>query len=286
MYAGTWGKLGTAGTFFSSEENDLGDTANDGQEGEFAVMAFALKPAARAAISGACRQRSRPAAKQLPVESLLTRTIHCARSPLVRALHTPTPANWGCRALAPSRRLRGRRESSDVASQRDEAATSSPKPDDSDNPNRKPLLSEDDLFHSFTDSPIPQMRERAAFLRKHAYCPHPEHRATRMLDDEVRAKRVSEDGSQPPAHVDFECPDCGVPVYCSQEHWASDYEAHLEICDILRQINEDDHDLRSKRYFWEFNLPGVQLEEALVNMSNWDTYFYTRDYVAINEERP
>jgi splicing suppressor protein 51 len=64
-----------------------------------------------------------------------------------------------------------------------------------------------------------------------------------------------------------------------------DYEAHLEVCDILRQSNEDDHDLRSGRYFHEFKFPEPQIEEILVNMTNWDSYLYTRDYDALNEDR-
>jgi splicing suppressor protein 51 len=59
----------------------------------------------------------------------------------------------------------------------------------------------------------------------------------------------------------------------------------LEVCDTLREINEDDHDLRSGRFFPEFEYPGAQIEEAMVNMTNWDTYLYSRDYKAINDER-
>ena len=59
----------------------------------------------------------------------------------------------------------------------------------------------------------------------------------------------------------------------------------MEICDTLRQINEDDHDLRSGRWFPEFDYPGPQLDEILVNMTSWDTYLYTRGFEAINEER-
>lgn len=88
-----------------------------------------------------------------------------------------------------------------------------------------------------------------------------------------------------PAHVDFECPDCGLPVYCSKEHWMDDYDHHLEICDTLRQINEDDHDLRSGRVFHEALLADIQLEEALVNMESWDTFMYTREFRAINSDR-
>jgi splicing suppressor protein 51 len=123
------------------------------------------------------------------------------------------------------------------------------------------VLTEDNLFNSFTDSPIPQIRKRAAFMRQHAYCPHPDHKPTRAAKNpmDLEARKSSESGA-PPAHVDFECPDCGIPVYCCEEHWADDYEAHLEVCDVLRQ-------------------------EILVNMTSWDTYLYTRDFDALNKDR-
>ncbi|KAK4123777.1 hypothetical protein N657DRAFT_680910 [Parathielavia appendiculata] len=134
----------------------------------------------------------------------------------------------------------------------------------------KRVLAPDDLFHSFTNSPIPEIRRRATFIRHHASCPHHDHQPG---------------GAMSPAHVNFECPDCGIPVYCSEEHWADDYEAHLQICDTLRQINEDDHDLRSGRFFPEFEYAGPQMEEALINMTNWDTFLYTRNFNAINDDR-
>ena len=148
------------------------------------------------------------------------------------------------------------------------------------------VLRPDQLFHSFSQSPISSIRQRAAYTKQNAYCPHPDHQRTRLptspLDPEARK---SQSASRPPAHVHFECPDCGIPVYCSEQHWADDYENHLEICDTLRQINEDDHDLRSGRYFPEFNYPGPQIDEILVNMMSWDTYLYSREFEAINDER-
>jgi splicing suppressor protein 51 len=149
----------------------------------------------------------------------------------------------------------------------------------------RPLLLPNNLFHPFSKSPSLEIRQRAAFIKANAYCPHPEHRQTRAANspDDLEARKAG--GSLPPAHVQFECPDCGIPVSCSEEHWADDYEAHLEVCDTLREINEDDHDLRSGRFFPEFEYPGAQIEEAMVNMTNWDTYLYSRDYKAINDER-
>jgi splicing suppressor protein 51 len=151
----------------------------------------------------------------------------------------------------------------------------------------RPLLKPNNLFHPLSNSPSPDMRRRAAFIKQNAFCPHPDHRQTRLPTNPADPEaRKSATASLPPKHVSFECPDCGVPVSCSEEHWADDYESHLEICDTLREINEDDHDLRSGRFFPEFEYPGPQIEEALVNMTNWDTYLYSRQFEAINEERP
>lgn len=150
---------------------------------------------------------------------------------------------------------------------------------------RKLVLTEDNLFHSFTHSPIPEIRKRAAFMRQHAYCPHPSHKPTRVAHNPNDLENRKSPGGAPPAHVNFECPDCGVPVYCCEEHWADDYEAHLEVCDVMREANEDDHDLRSGRFFKEFQFAEPQIEEILTNMSSWDTYLYTRDFDALNKDR-
>lgn len=148
------------------------------------------------------------------------------------------------------------------------------------------LLKPNNLFHSFSNSPSPEIRRRAAFMKQNAYCPHPDHHQTRLpTNPDDPEARKSATGALPPAHVNFECPDCGIPVSCSEEHWADDYEAHLEICDTLREINEDDHDLRSGRFFPEFEYPGDQIEEAMVNMTNWDTLLFSREFKAINDER-
>lgn len=150
----------------------------------------------------------------------------------------------------------------------------------------KRVLHPDDLFHPYTTSPIPEIRQRAQFIRQNALCPCPAHRPGHTADSVGEHSRQDPAKAQlPPAHVDFECPDCGIPVYCSKEHWAEDYEAHLELCDTLRQINEDDHDLRSGRFFPEFQYAGPQIEEAMVNMSSWDTFLYTRTFQAINSDR-
>lgn len=149
------------------------------------------------------------------------------------------------------------------------------------------LLQPDNLFHPFSQSPIPEIRQRARFTRQHALCPHPAHQQTRVPTSpyDPESRKIAGKSTQPPSHVSFECPDCGIATYCCEEHWADDFEAHLEICDTLRQINEDDHDLRSGRWFSEFEYPGPQLDEILVNLTSWDTFLYTRQFEAINEER-
>ncbi|KAJ6151845.1 hypothetical protein N7470_006973 [Penicillium chermesinum] len=118
-------------------------------------------------------------------------------------------------------------------------------------------LKSDNLFHSFTNSPSPAIRQRAAFIKQNAFCPHPSHQQTRapVSPHDPEARKTPEETHLPPAHSHFECPDCGVPIYCSEGHWMDDYEAHLE----------DDN--------------------YVVNMTNWDTYLYTREYDAINDDR-
>lgn len=150
--------------------------------------------------------------------------------------------------------------------------------------NPRVLLQPNNLFHSFTNSPSPAIRKRAAFMRQNAYCPHPDHRPTRapFSPHDAEGRKV---GAMPPAHVRFECSDCGIPVSCSEQHFVGDYESHLEICDTVREINEDDHDLHSGRLFEEFDYPGPQMVEAQVNMMNWDTLLYSRDFAAVNEDR-
>ncbi|RHZ60733.1 uncharacterized protein CDV56_104904 [Aspergillus thermomutatus] len=148
------------------------------------------------------------------------------------------------------------------------------------------LLKPNNLFHPFSKSPAPAIRQRAAFIRENAFCPHPSHQQTRAaLSPHDPESRKSHESALPPAHSHFECPDCGVPIYCSEGHWMDDFEAHLEICDTIRQINEDDHDLHSGRFFPEFTYPGLQDDNFVINMTNWDTFLYTREFDAINHDR-
>jgi splicing suppressor protein 51 len=108
-----------------------------------------------------------------------------------------------------------------------------------------PVLAQDDLFHAFSRSPFPAMRARGEAIAGMAPCPvcAGEHEHTHA---HVRAQ---------PRTVKFECPDCGWPTHCSEEHWRADAE-HEKYCARLREANEDEHDLRSGRRIREFELPG------------------------------
>jgi splicing suppressor protein 51 len=155
-------------------------------------------------------------------------------------------------------------------------------------PENRALLRPNNLFHPFSKSPSRAIRQRAALIAQNAFCPHPSHQQTRLPvsphDPEARKSRHGGE-TLAPAHSHFECPDCGVPIYCSEGHWVDDFEAHLEICDTIRQINEDDHDLHSGRFFPEFSYPGLQEDNFVINMSNWDSFLYTREFDAINHDR-
>lgn len=224
------------------------------------------------AAKGLCRQCLRLAV--LPTKQ------PALRSPLTRAFSTSAT----CAVKASNRQLRAAatsdltRQASPNVSQYTAASTLQ------DEQSSRVLLQSNNLFHSFTNSPSPQIRKRAAFMRQNAYCPHPDHQATRAPDSpyDMEARKT---GAMPPAHVNYECPDCGIPVSCSEQHFVSDYESHLEICHILREINEDDHDLVSGRFFSEFDYPGAQIDEAQVNLTNWDTMLYSREFEAVNDER-
>ncbi|CAG8523015.1 3927_t:CDS:10 [Diversispora eburnea] len=80
--------------------------------------------------------------------------------------------------------------------------------------------------------------------------------------------------------------DCGYPTHCSYEHYNLDLMQHKNlICNMLREVNEDDHDLRSGRRMVEFDFPSAQPLDEQVNLSNWDTFFYTRGFPSLDSKR-
>lgn len=130
-------------------------------------------------------------------------------------------------------------------------------------------------IHRLSQSPVAEIREKGAIISKYSACP--------VCEAERKGRIASA----------FECPECGYPTHCGEEHWRKDAVEHEKTCSILRQVNLDEHDLRSGRELLEFNLPGipiltwvgskraglgVQGFEERVNLSNWDTFYYTRQF--------
>jgi splicing suppressor protein 51 len=131
---------------------------------------------------------------------------------------------------------------------------------------RKVLLGQDDLFHMFSKSPTPAMKARGERVRSLAPCP------VTLNRDGVRKL------------VQFESPDCGWPTHYSEKEYLEDTE-HGKYAPRLREANEDEHDLRSGREMSEFQLPGQQGFEEVINFSSWDIYFYTRNHNSIETDR-
>ncbi|TFK76593.1 hypothetical protein BDN72DRAFT_809299 [Pluteus cervinus] len=133
-----------------------------------------------------------------------------------------------------------------------------------------PILAEDNLFHPFSKSPFPAVRARGQAIESLAPCP-------------VCASSHKHDHPQP-LQVRLECPDCGWPTHCTEEHWHEDPE-HQKYCSRLREANEDEHDLRSGRRMREFELPGPQGYEEAISFANWDVFWYTRGFPSMDTER-
>ncbi len=110
----------------------------------------------------------------------------------------------------------------------------------------QPILTGDNLFHPFSKSPFPAVRARGEAIKTLAPCP-----VCASSHDHLHAHTKAQ-----PKAVSFECPDCGFPTHCSEEHWKED-EEHKKYCSLLREVNEDEHDLRSGRRLREFELPGT-----------------------------
>lgn len=109
-----------------------------------------------------------------------------------------------------------------------------------------PILAADNLFHPFSKSPFPAIRARGEAIQNLALCP-----VCTSSHTHAHAHTQAQ-----PRNVKFECPDCGWPTHCSEEHWKED-EEHKKYCLRLRESNEDEHDLRSGRRMVEFEMPGA-----------------------------
>ena len=113
-------------------------------------------------------------------------------------------------------------------------------------PESTPILSQDNLFHPFSASPFPALVARGEAIKSLAPCPvcasYPDH-----THDRTKVQ---------PRPIAYECPDCGWPTHCTEEHWIAD-KNHARYCSRLHEVNEDEHDLRSGRRLREFELPGA-----------------------------
>ena len=159
-------------------------------------------------------------------------------------------------------------------------------------PESRPILSQENLFHPFSESPFPAVVARGEAIKSLAPCP-----VCVSHHDHIHAHTKAQSQA-----VAFECPDCGWPTHCSEEHWRADKD-HAKYCSRLREVNEDEHDLRSGRRLREFELPGTfalyhnlatylrpasagpQDTEAAISFSNWDVFWYTRNFPSMNMER-
>ncbi|RIA80287.1 zinc-finger of mitochondrial splicing suppressor 51-domain-containing protein, partial [Glomus cerebriforme] len=132
------------------------------------------------------------------------------------------------------------------------------------------ILSQDNLFHPLSASPFEDLRHRYKQICEYGSCP-------------VCLSKENEEKNKPK----YECPDCGYPTHCSLEHYLQDKEQHknLGTCSMLRQANEDEHDLRSGRTMIEFEFPSSQPLDEQVNMLNWDLFFYTRGFPSMDRDR-
>jgi len=101
-------------------------------------------------------------------------------------------------------------------------------------PDPVPVLAQDDLFHHLAQSPFSDLRERAERVRAVSICPV----SIEKYNERVRPL--------------YDCEDCGWPTHRSRERWEEGREEHSEVCQRLREVNEDDHDLRSGRRMVEF----------------------------------
>jgi splicing suppressor protein 51 len=104
-------------------------------------------------------------------------------------------------------------------------------------PPPRPILSQNNLFHPLSSSPIPSLREKSERIKKQAFCP-------------VSLVKYGQR-----KHVAYDCPTCGWPTHASRQMWEEDPEKE-KYWARLREANEDEHDLRSGRLIKEFELPG------------------------------
>lgn len=109
----------------------------------------------------------------------------------------------------------------------------------------EPILAQNDLFHPLSLSPFEALREKGQRIRTYSICP------------------VSYEKHHEQRAVKYECPGCGFPTHASEERYLEGKAEHDEVCPRLREVNEDEHDIRSGRRITEFeNMPGAPRPRA------------------------
>lgn len=177
-----------------------------------------------------------------PMMMSKSRFFPCSYPPLQRTMRPPTSCSALHRAAAGPSRATARYTSRQTVIPhrtffgffKSKSRPLPPKPE----PERKILLTQDNLFHPLAKSPFADLRERAERIRTVSICP---------VTHEKTGERL---------RPLYDCEDCGWPTHRSKERWEEGKEDHQEACERLREVNEDDHDLRSGRHMAEFeNMP-------------------------------
>lgn len=129
-------------------------------------------------------------------------------------------------------------------------------------PKQELLLEQDNLLHPLSESPVPAMRAKSDRIKQLSRSP--------LLN----------------ASVQFDCVKSGWPTHHDAQEYESDSGHHARYWPTLKQVNEDEHDLRSGRTLSEFDhMPGQQPYEETISMANWDVFFYTRGFPSVDTDR-
>lgn len=121
-----------------------------------------------------------------------------------------------------------------------------------------PAKNSEQRLYNWDESPHEDIRTRSAVIRARASCP-------------VTHKPVS-----------FVCPYSGIPTHASEEAWKQDTAYHSQKrYEVLKQANLFEHQQRERKF--DIVFPAEQEKEFAVNLSSWDTYFYTRDYPPMDD---
>lgn len=118
------------------------------------------------------------------------------------------------------------------------------------------------LFHPLNESPIPSLRALGERISNKGKCPI--------------------EGVGP---LKYYCPISGYPTHSSKEAYEKDSHHRNTYATRLREVNEDEHDLRSGREMKEFEMPGLQDIEQTVNLKSWEMLFYTRNFNSVDNLR-